>query len=43
MKAHGDVDARIHIYTTTSLARGRVASPTLDRLYTRGEPPVLIL
>ena len=38
-----DVDARIHIYTSRALGRGRVASPTLDRLYPRGEPPVLIL
>ena len=33
MKAHGDVVARIHIYTATALGRGRMASPTLGRLY----------
>ena len=29
----GDVDARVHIFTATALGRGRVASPTLGRLY----------
>ena len=29
----GDVDARIHIFTATALGWGRVASPTLGRLY----------
>ena len=33
MKAHGDVDARVHIFTATALGRGRVASPTPGRLY----------
>ena len=28
----GGVDARVHIYTTTALGRGGVASPTLNRL-----------
>ena len=42
MKAHGDVDARVHTFTATALERGRVASPTLGRLYPRGKPPVLI-
>ena len=35
----GDVDARVHIYTATALGRGRLASPTLDRLYPREESP----
>ena len=34
----GDVDARVHIFTVTALGRGRVASPTLGRLYP-GEIP----
>ena len=38
MKAHGDVDARVHIYTATAPGRGRVASPTLGHLYSRGNP-----
>ena len=29
----GDVDARVHIYTATTLGRGRVASPTLGSIY----------
>ena len=29
------MDARVHIYTATALERGRVASPTLGRLYIR--------
>ena len=29
----GDVDARVHIYTSTVLGRGRVASLTLGRLH----------
>ena len=29
------VDARVDIYTATTLGRGRVASPTLVRLYPR--------
>ena len=33
MKAHGDVDARVHIFTAMALGRGRVASPMLGRLY----------
>ena len=43
MKDHGDVYARVHIYTATELGSGRVASPTLRRFYPRGKPPVLIL
>ena len=43
MKALGDVDARIHIYTATALGRGKVTSPTLGRLYPRGEHPLVIL
>ena len=39
MKAHGDVDARVHIYTATALERGWVASPTLGRIYPRGKAP----
>ena len=35
MKATGDVDARVHIFTATALGRGRVASPTLGPLYPR--------
>ena len=38
MKAHGDMDARVHILTATALGRGRVASPTLGRLYPRESP-----
>ena len=33
----GDVDARVHIFTATALGRGRVASPTLGRLYPPGK------
>ena len=33
MKAHGDVDARVHIYIATALGRGRVANPMLGCLY----------
>ena len=33
MKAHGVVDARVHIFTATALGWGRVASPTLGHLY----------
>ena len=35
----GYVDARVHIFTAMALGRGRVASPTLDRLYPLGNPP----
>ena len=38
MKAHGDVDARVHIFAAKALGRGRVASPTLGSLYP-GESP----
>ena len=38
MKAHGDVDARVHIFTAKALGRGRVASPRLGHLYP-GEIP----
>ena len=40
-KTHGDVDARIHIYTAMALGRGRVASPTRGHPYPRGKTPVL--
>ena len=36
MKVHGDVNARVHIFTATALGRGRVTSPTLGRLYSWG-------
>ena len=39
----GDVEAKVHIFTATALGRDRVASPMLDRLYPRRNPPVLIL
>ena len=39
LKAHGDVDARVHIYTATALGRGRVASSTLGRFYPGESPP----
>ena len=39
----GDVVARVHIFTATALGWGRVVSPTLGRLYPRGNSPVLIL
>ena len=32
------MDARVHVYTATALGRGRVASPTLGRLYPGGSP-----
>ena len=35
MKAHGDVNASVNIYTDMALGRGRLASPTLGRLYRR--------
>ena len=39
-----DVHTRVHINTAMALGRGRVASPTLGRLYhRRNTPPVLIL
>ena len=34
----GDVDARVHIFTAMALGWGRVASPTLGRLYPLGNP-----
>ena len=40
MEAHWDVDARVLIYTTTILGRGRVYNLALGRLYPRGKPPV---
>ena len=43
MKTHGNVDARVHIYTATALGKGRVASPTLSCLFPRERPSVLIL
>ena len=39
-KPTGYVDARVHIFTATALGWGRMASPTLGRLYPRGNPPV---
>ena len=43
LKAHGDVDRRVLILAATALRRkGKVASPTLDRLYA-GKAPVIIL
>ena len=33
MEASEDVDARVYTYTATSLGSGRVATPTLGRLY----------
>ena len=33
MKAHGIVDAKVHIFAAMTLERERVASPTLGRLY----------
>ena len=35
----GDVEARVHILTATALGWGRVASPTLGRLYPQGNSP----
>ena len=32
------MDARVHIFTATALGRGRVASPTLGRLYPEESP-----
>ena len=43
MKVHGVVDARLHIYTATTLGRCRVANPTLGRLYPWGMSLILIL
>ena len=31
--ARGNVDALVHKFTATALGKGRVASPTLGRLY----------
>ena len=39
MKAHGDEDARLHIYTATALGRTRVASPTLGPPLPPGKAP----
>ena len=33
------MDARVHIFTASALERGRVASPTLGRLYPGESPP----
>ena len=38
MKAHGDVDGRVHILKAMALGRGRVASPTLGT-FTPGKSP----
>ena len=35
MKAHVDMDAKVHIYTAIALGRCRKANPTLGRLYPR--------
>ena len=40
MKSHSDVNARDHIFAAAAPGRDRVASPTLDRLYHQGKPPV---
>ena len=32
------MDARVHIFTAMALGRGRVASPTLGRLYPQESP-----
>ena len=37
----GGVDIRVHIIAATALGRGRVANPTLGRIYP-GKAPVLI-
>ena len=37
-----NVDARVHIFSATALARDRMASSTLDRLYPQ-KAPVLSL
>ena len=34
----GGVGATVHNFTATALVGGRVASPTLGRLYPRGKP-----
>ena len=38
MKAHGVVDARVHILEATALGRSRVGSPTLGGIYRRKCP-----
>ena len=38
MKDQGDMVARVYIYTTMALGRGRVANPTLSPLYPRESP-----
>ena len=38
MKGHGRVDVMAHIYIATALGGGRMASPTLGRLYSRENP-----
>ena len=38
MKAHENVDLRVHISAATTLGRDMVASPTLGCLYPRGSP-----
>ena len=42
MKAHEDVDARVHICAVTALGRGKQACPTLT-VFTPGKAPVVIL
>ena len=41
MKAHGDVDAKFHIFAATALGTDRVASPRSVE-FTPGKAPVLI-
>ena len=36
-----NMDARVGVYTATALGRGRMASPTLGSIYTRGKLPEL--
>ena len=42
MNAHEDVNARIRIFASTALGRGKGASPRLGRFYPRGKPSILI-
>ena len=38
MKAQGELDARVHIFAATTLARGKVDSLKLCHLYPMGGP-----
>ena len=42
MKAHGDVDARVHMYTATALGIGRATNLRSDA-FTPWKSPVLII